>query len=237
MAMARRRNPGDRQALRRRNTTVEQHLRLVRPIAAHYAAHSSEARDDLEQVGVLGLITAAERYDHRLKVPFEAFARQHIRGAILHYLRDTAPMVRLPRRLQERRLQLARLQEDGQSRQGCNPQAEELRRRMGLSHGQWQRLQQSPPLAKRRWLDQDTLEQLPEPLPEPGSRAPEAIRAMAELHPRQRSVLRDVLLKGRSLREVARRQGSSAATVHRLLHAGLAALRIRLSRPADAPAC
>jgi DNA-directed RNA polymerase specialized sigma24 family protein len=45
------------------------------------------------------------------------------------------------------------------------------------------------------------------------------------------------VLQGRSLRDVAQQQGTSAATVHRLLHRGLRLLRSRLTDPSDVPAC
>jgi DNA-directed RNA polymerase specialized sigma24 family protein len=46
-----------------------------------------------------------------------------------------------------------------------------------------------------------------------------------------------VVLEGLSLRDAARRLNSSAATVHRLLHRGLAELRTRLTAPSDVRAC
>ena len=55
-----------------RNGQVERHLGLVPPIAGHYARHCAEARDDLEQVGLLGLIRAAELYNPATTVPFSA---------------------------------------------------------------------------------------------------------------------------------------------------------------------
>jgi DNA-directed RNA polymerase specialized sigma24 family protein len=45
------------------------------------------------------------------------------------------------------------------------------------------------------------------------------------------------VLQGRSLRDVAHQQGTSAATVHRLLHRSLRLLRSRLTGPSDVPAC
>jgi RNA polymerase sigma factor for flagellar operon FliA len=49
--------------------------------------------DELVSVGVLGLIEAASRYQPTLGVPFEAFARRRIHGAMLDALRglDWAP--------------------------------------------------------------------------------------------------------------------------------------------------
>ena len=68
----------------RRNARVEQHMRLVEPLARHYAAKSGQDSDDLLQVGLMGLLRAAERYEGQREIPFSAFARPHIRGAILH---------------------------------------------------------------------------------------------------------------------------------------------------------
>ena len=46
-----------------RNERIEHHLKLVDPIAGHYAKRSGLDRDDLKQVGRLGLLRAAEGYE------------------------------------------------------------------------------------------------------------------------------------------------------------------------------
>lgn len=205
--------PGRR--LRQRNALVEANLHLVRPIAAHYAAHSAECRDDLQQVGLLG----------------------HIRGAILHYLRDTAPLVRPPRRLQERRQQIQKLQTTLHHSLGREARPEEIRQAMGLSDRQWRQSEQLGLWPERFWLDQTLLEQLPCPEQDPGAPVDGVLEGLQSLELRQRRVVQAVVLQGQSLRTVARRQHSSAATVHRLLHRGLAELRTLLTPPSDAPAC
>ncbi|MEY4298429.1 MAG: hypothetical protein RLZZ423_1608 [Cyanobacteriota bacterium] len=230
-----RNRPGRR--VRQRNRQVEAHRGLVAPIAAHYAAQSAESRDDLEQVGALGLIRAAELYDRRLAVPFDAYARRHVRGAILHYLRDTAPLVRQSRRLQERHQQQRQLALLLTRQLGRIPTAEDLRRALGLSSDQWQR-QQPVPWEERWWREQQ------ERCAGDGggicgsaAQAEGVRRALQTLPIQQRLVLETVVLEGLSLRDAARRLHSSAATVHRLLHRGLAELRTRLTGPSDAPAC
>ena len=45
-----------------RNSQIKDNLDLVRPIATHYALHSGHDRDDLLQVGYLGLIKASKRF-------------------------------------------------------------------------------------------------------------------------------------------------------------------------------
>ena len=78
------RSPDLRRALLQRNQRVNQYRALVNPIAVHYVRRCPEPLDDLIQVGLLGLLRATELYQAHTATPFEAFARPHIRGAILH---------------------------------------------------------------------------------------------------------------------------------------------------------
>jgi RNA polymerase sigma factor for flagellar operon FliA len=74
---------------------IEEHLPLVRHIvfqvAVHFPRHVD--REELARAGALGLVEAAQRYDESRGVPFERFAAQRIRGAILDAVRsaDWAP--------------------------------------------------------------------------------------------------------------------------------------------------
>src|SRR5918999_1061570 len=74
---------------------VEQHLPLVKhvvfQVAVHFPRHVD--REELARAGALGLIEAAHRYDAERGVPFQRFAAQRVRGAILDALRsaDWAP--------------------------------------------------------------------------------------------------------------------------------------------------
>jgi RNA polymerase sigma factor for flagellar operon FliA len=68
---------------------VTENLPLVRYIAARIGATipASVELDDLIQTGTLGLIDAVRRYDPSKGIPFPAYARYRIRGAILDALR------------------------------------------------------------------------------------------------------------------------------------------------------
>jgi RNA polymerase sigma-B factor len=79
-----------------RDGLVVRHMPLVKQIAYAFARTAGH-RDDLQQVGYLGLIKAVERFDPGLGVPFDAYARTIISGEISHYLRDLAPVLRVPR--------------------------------------------------------------------------------------------------------------------------------------------
>jgi RNA polymerase sigma-B factor len=73
----------------------DRYLPLARWLTARYAAPAS--RDDMFQVACLGLLDAIERFDPARRCAFASFAIPTITGAIKHYLRDKAWIVRIPR--------------------------------------------------------------------------------------------------------------------------------------------
>jgi RNA polymerase sigma-B factor len=217
-------------ALRRRNRRVETYRDLVRPVALHYASRCQESWEDLLQVGLLGLIRAAELYRPDLGTPFAAFARPHIRGAILHYLRDAAPTVRLPRRQAELQERLSRLQSQllpqGEGSAGV---AAELCQRLGIDEGQWRLLQRHRHLSRPLPLEEAGVEELAAPQSIETSERLCAVReVLDQLDPRQREVVKRVVLSGWSYRRLASQMQVSPMTVQRLLHRGLARLREQL---------
>jgi RNA polymerase sigma-B factor len=222
--------------IQRRNTRIESYLHLVQPIARHYARVCPESRDDLNQVGLLGLIRAAERYRSAEKVPFAVFARPHIRGAILHYLRDQAPAIRQPRRQQELTHQLSQHRQRLLIELGREPRDNELRAACGLSLQRWQQLLQMPK-ARMVSLDDET------DLAAPGNplscerHYDELLQAVKRLDQQARQAIQEVVMGGQSLRQVAGRWQVSPSTVHRHLHRGLAELRTLLSPPSASAAC
>lgn len=112
-------------------TLVEEHLDLVRhvvfQVAVHFPRHVD--RNELAHAGALGLVEAAQRYEAGRGVPFERFAAQRIRGAILDSVRaaDWAPrsVRNLARKLEEAEHQLA-------NELGRRPQRDELAERMDV---------------------------------------------------------------------------------------------------------
>ena len=80
-------------ALEERNALVEEHRRLAVAIAAsfHQRFPGRFDLDDLVQIGGLALLSAAARYDPGRGIPFQAYARHRIRGAILDALGGRGP--------------------------------------------------------------------------------------------------------------------------------------------------
>ncbi len=216
-------------SLQQRNARIERYRQVVRPIALHYHRRCAEPLDDLIQVGLLGLLRAAELYCRQRQTPFDAFARPHVRGAILHYLRDQAAAVRLPRRLEEQHHQLNRLQ-----RQGCAPgPADRFRQEMGLNVEQWQRLLESRQHRRTLSLDQLLLDpsEAEKLVGSSGAEAgegaafPNALQLLTQLEADQRAVLERVVLAGWSYRRTGQALAISPMTVQRRLRRGLERLR------------
>ncbi|MEA5390576.1 sigma-70 family RNA polymerase sigma factor [Cyanobium gracile UHCC 0139] len=230
-------SPSCRQALPSdaacRNRRVEQYRAVVRPLALHYSRCSRESVEDLLQVGLMGLIRAAELYREDRRTPFEAFARPHIRGAILHYLRDVAPLVRLPRRQAELQERFNRLSHHPALLADPARAITQLSISMGITPAEWRRLELQRLLARPANLDDPALVEAvaastaSEPCrqEEPG---PSVAGLLALLEPRQQLVVRQVVLAGWSYRRLGRQMDVSPMTVKRLLHKGLEQLRLEL---------
>ena len=81
------------------NQQVEQHLHLAGQLAIRYSRRTGYYdQDDPYQVVLIGLIKASRLYEPLANVPFEVYAKPHIRGEILHYLRDGVALVRTSQR-------------------------------------------------------------------------------------------------------------------------------------------
>ena len=104
----------------------------------HFPRHVD--RDELARAGALGLVEAARRYDEDRGVPFERFAAQRIRGAILDAVRaaDWAPrsVRNLARKLEGAEQRLA-------TELGRVPNKEEMSEALGMSQSELNRLQDS----------------------------------------------------------------------------------------------
>lgn len=229
-------------AVQQRNQRVNHYRALVMPIAVHYGRRCPEPLDDLVQVGLLGLLRAAELFQPQTTTPFEAFARPHIRGAILHYLRDSALAVRLPRRQMELHDKLRQLKASWCGQHGQEPSAEDLRAALQLSPSQWQDLLRGQamgrpmgfepggdePLALRR-LGSDCGEADPVLDDETGEPEDQLQKQLLKLEPGLREVIQKVVLSGWTYRRTAAWLQVSPMTVQRRLKRGLALLRAALA--------
>ncbi|MDT0454488.1 SigB/SigF/SigG family RNA polymerase sigma factor [Streptomyces sp. DSM 41527] len=115
-----------------RNTLIEMNLSLVRYVARRFSSRK-ESMEDVLQVGTIGLIKAIDRYDPSRDVEFTTLAVPYIQGEIKRFFRDTTWSVRVPRRLQELRIDIARAREELESEGRHEPSVAELAARLDLA--------------------------------------------------------------------------------------------------------
>ncbi|MEU7327397.1 RNA polymerase sigma factor SigF [Streptomyces parvus] len=115
-----------------RNTLVELNLALVKFAASRFRSRS-EPMEDIVQVGTIGLIKAIDRFELSRGVEFPTFAMPTIVGEIKRFFRDTSWSVRVPRRLQELRLDLAKAGDELSQQLDRAPTVAELSERLGIT--------------------------------------------------------------------------------------------------------
>ncbi|MGW7107906.1 SigB/SigF/SigG family RNA polymerase sigma factor [Streptomyces xanthophaeus] len=108
-----------------RNTLVELNLSLVKYAARRFRSRS-EPMEDIVQVGTIGLIKAINRFDPERGVEFTSFAMPTISGEIKRFFRDTSWAVKVPRRLQELRIDTAKAHDALEQGLGREPTDAEL---------------------------------------------------------------------------------------------------------------
>jgi RNA polymerase sigma-B factor len=88
-----------------RDQLVELHAPLARFLARRFS-NRGQPVEDLEQVAIIGLLNAVDRFDPSRGYEFATFATPTIVGELKRHFRDKSWTIRVPRRLQERRLAL-----------------------------------------------------------------------------------------------------------------------------------
>lgn len=77
---------------------IEETLKLVKKIAlAFYPLPNTISKDDLIQVGAVGMLKAIETYKPEERGSFKTYVSKVIKGKIFHYMRDKANIVKTPR--------------------------------------------------------------------------------------------------------------------------------------------
>lgn len=108
-----------------RERLVERFLPLAKQLARRYGS-AGEPLDDLIQVASLGLVKAIDRYELDRGTAFSSFAVPTILGEIKRHFRDTGWTVRVPRAIQERRIQVNRAIPTLTGRLGRSPTTAEI---------------------------------------------------------------------------------------------------------------
>jgi RNA polymerase sigma factor for flagellar operon FliA len=225
--------------LESRDELVMQNVALVKSLAQRLAQRlpSQVQVEDLVSAGVLGLIEAAGRYKSSLGVPFQAFARRRIHGAMLDALRD---LDWAPRSLRRLRRDVDSAVASERARLGREPEEQEIASALGMTVAQYERaLEQlrTLELAAARELDAPTADGTPllEFCVDPGETAVQTIerqelrlhlaQAIGQLPERERQILALYYEEELTLAEIGEVIGVCESRVCQLR--GLAVTRLR----------
>ena len=119
---------GDKQA---RDTMVEENMGLVHSVARRFDGRGCD-REDLVQIGAIGLIKAINKFDSSFNVRFSTYAVPMIMGEIKRFLRDDG-MVKVSRTLKETASKGRRARELLQLKLGREPTVAEIAAECGIS--------------------------------------------------------------------------------------------------------
>ena len=115
-----------------RDSLVRLHLPLVEHCARRFR-NRGEPYEDLVQVGTIGLIKSVDRFDTERGVEFSTYATPTIIGEIKRYFRDKGWAIRVPRRLQELRMQISATTAELTQKLGRSPTPREIAESVGCS--------------------------------------------------------------------------------------------------------
>lgn len=115
-----------------RDRLVHLHLPLVEHCARRFR-NRGEPHEDLVQVGTIGLIKAVDRFETDRGVEFSTYATPTIIGEIKRYFRDKGWAIRVPRRLQELRMQIGTATAELTQKLGRSPTPRELAATIGCT--------------------------------------------------------------------------------------------------------
>ncbi len=115
-----------------RDGLVHLHLPLVQHCARRFR-NRGEPYEDLVQVGTIGLLKSIDRFDAKRGVEFSTYATPTIIGEIKRHFRDKGWAIRVPRRLQELRMQIGAATGELTQNLGRSPTPRELAERIGCT--------------------------------------------------------------------------------------------------------
>ncbi len=221
-ASIRRRQSGE---IRQRNQSVEANLDLARKIAHRMTRQCTEPYEDLEQLAVLGLIKAVEKFDPSEGAAFSSFAVPFIQGEILHFLRDqwgVAPKV--PRRAIEEFSKVRRVQRNLAKRGREVTDATEVAEGLGIPAKRWRWVAEARARKPMVPLD-DVLVPISQPEESEDTEREWLYQKLEQLPDLQRNCLVERFFAGLEIEEIASRQQISSQTCQVLINQALDLLK------------
>ena len=115
-----------------RRQAIEDNVPFAQRLARRFRDRG-EPVDDLTQVAMVGLVNAVDGYDPQRGCEFAGYATPTIVGEIRRYFRDKGWRIKVPRRLQELRLQVNRAKVELSQTMAGSPTVTDLARHLGVT--------------------------------------------------------------------------------------------------------
>ncbi len=128
LALIGRVHEGDKEA---REQLVKENMGLVYTVVHRFTGRGCD-REDLIQIGSIGLLKAIDNFDSSFDVRFSTYAVPMIAGEIRRFLRDDG-MIKVSRLLKESAVRAYRAREELEKRSGAEPTMEEIAKETGIS--------------------------------------------------------------------------------------------------------
>ena len=197
---------------------VRQHGGLVKTVALRFSRACGEETDDLIQIGYIGLIKAAERFDESRGLAFSTYAVPMIAGEIRTQLRDGGAL-KVSRSLKSDAFAVRKAESDFAAAKGRSPKLSELAGATGLSQERVREALQAAD-AMRNFEEYDKANLWTDSEEGDVTRI-DLKTGIASLAPKQRQVIVLRYFKDMTQQQVAGKMGISQVQVCRLEKASL----------------
>lgn len=213
-----------------RDEVVRAYLPAARSVARKFAGRGVD-EDDLFQVASLAMVKALERFDPEKGVKFVSYVIPSMVGEVRNYFRDSARLIRLPRRGVQLAAQVNRARGELEQALGRSPRADEIADRL---NARLEDVLEALEIYNHRTisLDSENEETPIENFVGAEDAALEAFEtseqlagAMSALSERERSVIRMRFFENLSQRQIAEKMNLSQMTVSRVERQALDALK------------
>lgn len=196
--------------------------------------------EDLRQIAEVGLVKAVRGWRPQPTGGFLQYAKPMVMGELRRYFRDTVPLIRIPRHLQEAGIALAMARRDLSSL-GREPTNREIAEATGLSIGDVRADAVARATNEVESLETSTAPWVPDATAVPDATDAMEIRiqlreAIGTLNGRERRILAMRFFDDRTQEQIGEVLGVSQMQVSRLLRATLNKLREQLDSTLSEPA-
>ena len=192
---------------------IREHTGLVKSVALRLSYACDEELDDIIQIGYIGLIKAARRFEPERGLKFSTYAVPMIAGEIRSQLRDRGT-VKVSRSLKSDAAAVRRAESDFISRKGISPKLSELSEMTGLSRERVSEALMAADAMKNfedyekadLWTDNEDI----------NITRIDLKKSVSELEPRQRQVILLRYYRDLTQQQVADIMGLSQVQIHRI---------------------